>query len=87
MLGKIKSKYSLLDSREQRRKEFIKKYQEIQNFHKQLIKNKSTNNLFSPKFERKLYLSKFLKKILPRMKIKENINESNNINKYKPFNL
>ena len=80
MLGKIKSKYSLLDSREQRRKEFIKKYQEIQNFHKQLIKNKSTNNLFSPKFERKLYLSKFLKKILPRMKIKENINESNNIN-------
>ena len=79
MLGKIKSKFTLLDYREQRRKEFIKKYQEMQNLNKQLIKSKSTNNYFSPKVERKLFLSKSLKKLLPRMKIKENINDSNNI--------
>ena len=80
MLGKIKSKFTLLDYREQRKKEFRKKYLEMQILNKQLIKSKSTNNYFSPKFERKLYLSKSLKKLLPRLKIKDNINDSNNIN-------
>ena len=79
MLGNIKSKFTLSDYRERKKIEFLKKYNRKQ-LCQNLYKNQKSKNTISSKIEREFCLSKSLKQLMPRIKIKDNIDKRNYIN-------
>ena len=79
MLGNIKSKFTLSDYRERKKMEFLKKYNRKQ-LCQNLYKNQKSKNTISSKIEREFCLSKSLKQLMPRIKIKDNIDKRNYIN-------